>query len=99
MAAQIKYDFTASMWQEDAPGAWVFVTLPTAISTEIRENLKWQEEGWGRMKAAVKIGETTWKTAIWYDSKQKTYLLPIKASIRKKAGLKLDELVAVSLFI
>jgi hypothetical protein len=44
---------------------WHFVSLPIEISTEIRENLKWQEEGWGRLKATAKIGNSEWETAIW----------------------------------
>lgn len=87
MNGKIKYEFTAKMWQHSTPSGWHFVSLPTEISNEIRENLKWQEEGWGRLKATVKIGNSQWETAIWYDTKHKTYLLPLKADIRKKENL------------
>lgn len=59
-------------------GQLVFCFLPFDFSKEIRENLQSEEEGWGRLKATAKIGITEWKTAIWYDTKLKTYLLPIK---------------------
>jgi hypothetical protein len=36
------------------------------------------------MKATAKIGNTEWRTAIWFDTKTGTYLMPIKAEIRKK---------------
>jgi len=62
----------------------VFISLPISVSTEIRANLKWQEEGWGRLKVSAKIGNSEWNTAIWFDTKKETYLLPIKAEIRKK---------------
>ena len=39
------------------------------------------------MKALAKIGSTEWKTAIWYDTKHKAYLLPSKADVRKKEKL------------
>ena len=91
MNGKIKYEFTAKMWQHSRPNGWHFVSLPAEISTEIRENLKWQEEGWGRLKATVKIGNSQWETAIWFDTKHKTYLLPLKADIRKKENIATDK--------
>ena len=32
----------------------------------------------------AKTGNTQWETAIWFDTKLDTYLLPLKAEIRKK---------------
>jgi hypothetical protein len=84
MNCKIKYEFVAKIWQHSGQSGWYFVSLPTEISIEIRENLKWQEEGWGRLKATAQIENSQWETAIWFDSKHNTYLLPIKAEIRKK---------------
>jgi hypothetical protein len=89
MHGKIKYEFTAKVWQHPGPGGWHFISLPSEIAREIRENLKWQEEGWGRMKATAQSGDCIWDTAIWYDKKHQTYLLPVKAAIRKK--LKMDK--------
>ena len=87
------------MWQHSAPGGWFFVSLPKEISTEIRENLQWQEEGWGRMKASARVQDITWDTAIWFDKKKDTYLLPIKADIRKKAKLIPESMLSVDIYI
>ena len=97
MTAKIKYEFTAKMWQYSSPMAWYFVSLPTDISAEIRANMKWMEEGWGRLKAAAKIANTLWETAIWFDTRHNTYLLPIKAEVRKKE--KLDMLKDINIII
>ncbi len=80
----IKYEFSAEVWQHTSPGGWHFVTLPAPISEEIRKNLQWQEEGWGRLKAVAKTGSSEWETAIWYDTVHGAYLLPLKVSVRKK---------------
>lgn len=69
------------------------------MSQEIRTNLKWQEEGWGRMKAQARIDQLEWDTAIWYDSKRETYLLPLKANIRQKLKLKIDQQLTISICI
>jgi hypothetical protein len=95
----IKYTFSAKIWQYEGPNGWYFVSLPLDISKEIRENLKWQEEGWGRLKATAQIENQEWKTAIWFDTKQNTYLLPLKAAIRTKCKLEKDQEITVSIFV
>jgi hypothetical protein len=86
-AIKIKYEFTSTVWKYNSPVGWHFVSLPEKLAKEIRTNLKWQEEGWGRLKAVAKIGNSEWETAIWFDTKRKTYLLPLKAEIRKKEDI------------
>ncbi len=87
------------MWKHESPGGWHFVSLPKNISNEIRENLGWQEEGWGRMKARVQIDEQKWDTAIWFDTKRETYILPIKAHIRNKINLNTDTNINIYLWV
>lgn len=99
MQAKINYKFSAKLWKDSTSGGWVFVSLPKNISKEIRKNLKWQEEDWGRMKAVATINNLEWSTAIWFDTKSNTYLLPVKAEIRKKAYLKLDSIIHINISI
>ena len=99
MQAKIQYCFSSKMWQHSSPGGWFFIAFPKDISVEIRENLQWQEEGWGRMKATAAIGDWKWDTSIWFDKKMNTYLLPIKSEIRKKAKLQLDEIININIWI
>lgn len=86
-AASIPYAFEAKPWQYSGKGAWIFVTVPDEISAEIRSYMSRMEQGWGRLPVHAKIGSSSWKTAIWWDSKHKAYLLPIKAEIRKKEAV------------
>ena len=100
MNGKIKYQFTSPVWQYPSPkGGWYFVSLPIAISNEIRENFKKQEEGWGRLKITAKINSTEWKTALWFDTKLKTYLLPLKAEIRKKEHLENKKYIETIIWI
>ena len=99
MNGKIKYEFSAKTWQHSSPGGWYFVSLPAKIASEIRENLKWQEEGWGRLKATAKIGNSEWETAIWFDTRHNTYLLPLKAEIRKKEKIELNKVIKTSIWI
>jgi hypothetical protein len=99
MNVKIKYEFSAKIWQYQASGSWYFVSLPNELSAEIRNHAKWQEQGWGRLKATAKIGANQWETAIWYDTKHLTYLLPVKAEIRKKENIEKDSLINCTIWI
>ena len=97
----IKYELTAKPFLlpgDDACG-WHFVSFPKDLAKEIRGNHKWQEEGWGRMKAIVKLGGSEWKTSIWFDTKHDTYLLPLKAEIRRKEKIILDKDVEITIWV
>lgn len=95
----VKYEFTAEPWQYATSGGWHFVSLPKELSVEIRNHFKREEEGWGRLKATVNIGNSEWKTAIWFDTKMNAYLLPLKAEIWKKENLSIGEKVNVTVWI
>ncbi|HEU5165048.1 MAG TPA: DUF1905 domain-containing protein [Chitinophagaceae bacterium] len=96
----IKYKFTAKPWQYSGPGGgWHFVSLPVELAKKIRNALKSEEEAWGRLKATAKIGNSEWSTAIWFDTKRNTYLLPLKSEIRKKENLSGDKVVETVLWI
>jgi hypothetical protein len=95
----IKYEFSGRTWQHASPGGWFFISLPKKTSAEIRSMLKSREEGWGRMKAVAKIGNTEWETAIWFDTKEETYLLPLMAAIRKKENIKAATRIQVVLWL
>ncbi|MBY5951613.1 DUF1905 domain-containing protein [Algoriphagus marincola] len=95
MQGKIRYDFSAQVWKSPGMGGWVFVSLPQDLSQEIREHLSWQEEGWGRMKAKAEIKGFEWDTAIWFDKKHDTYLLPLKADIRKKTQVNVGDTISL----
>ena len=99
MIEKIKYEFSAKVWRYSPSNGWYFISLPTEIANEIRENLKWQEEGWGRLKATAKIGNSEWETAIWFDTKYKTYLLPLKSEIRKKENIESEKNIQAIVWI
>ena len=97
MSGKIKFEFTSAVWQYSSPGGWYFISVPKKLSKEMRDYFKDEEEGWGRLKAIAKIGNTEWETAIWFDTKASAYLLPLKSEIRKKekliAGKKIEAIL------
>ncbi|MEO8239414.1 MAG: DUF1905 domain-containing protein [Flavobacterium sp.] len=99
MSGKIKYEFSEKSWQHSSPGGWYFVSLPKEMSKEIRGMLRSEEEGWGRLKAVAKIGNSEWKTAIWFDSKKEIYLLPLKAEIRRKENIEDGKQIEVFIWL
>jgi len=97
----LKYEFTgkANLYQEGDVGSWHFVFFPKDLAKEIRGNHKWQEEGWGRMKATVRVGTTEWRTSVWFDTKNDTYLLPVKKEIRRKENIEIAQDVDVAIWV
>lgn len=94
-----QYSFRAKVWKYKGHAGWYFVTLPKSLSVKIRKNHLGSEEGWGRLKSKARIGKTLWDTAIWYDSKHGSYLLPIKAQVRKAQVIGSTTVVQVYLMI
>ncbi len=99
MTGKVKYEFNAILWQHSVTGGWHFLSLPEKTSEEIRTLFKSSEEGWGRLKATAKIGASEWNTAIWFDTKRNTYLLPIKAAIRIKENLEIESEIVVNIWV
>lgn len=64
-------------------GGWRFLPLPKKNAEEIRKKFGKMAKGWGSLPVAVTIGTTAWNTSIFPDKKSNTYLLPLKAQIRK----------------
>ncbi len=96
---QRKYSFKGTVWKHKGTAGWYFVTLPLKLSKTIRRSHGFSEEGWGRLKAHASVNDCQWQTAIWFDSKFGSYLLPIKASVRKAEKIKGGESIFVTLLL
>jgi hypothetical protein len=81
----------AKVWRYPGPGGWRFVSLSKKDSKALRtlaKNSPRKRGAWGYIKVQVKIGKSTWYTGVWPQPKAEIYLLPLKAEIRKKEGIK-----------
>lgn len=67
--------------------AWHFLGVDKKHSAEIKAAHASVRHGFGSVPVTVTLGKTTWKTSIFPDSKSGTYLLPLKAAVRKAEGV------------
>jgi hypothetical protein len=93
-----RYDFDAQLWESDAMGAWVFVTVPGDISDDIRIE-SGPPSGFGSVRVAVTIGTTTWRTSVFPDKSEDAYILPVKRAVRRAEGLEPGDVARVSLLL
>jgi hypothetical protein len=91
------YTIKAKIWlYPGESGNWHFLTVPKKESLNIKAKYGAIARGWGSLPVSVTIGKTTWKTSIFPDNKSGTYILPLKAAVRKKEGVFEGDTVAFS---
>jgi hypothetical protein len=93
------YLFTATLWLYPGHAGWVFATVPKKETARIKEQTKGLKRGWGSVPVSVTLGKTTWNTSIFPDNRSGTYLLPVKALVRKKEEVMEDDAVVISISI
>ncbi len=88
-------EFTGEIWFWKGPAPWFFVTVPAKESSDLKAISGLVTYGWGVIPVHVRIGGTEWQTSLF--PKDDSYLVPIKASVRKAENLELGDTVTVQL--
>ncbi len=91
------FTFQAELWLHNA-GTWVFVTVPEDESDEIHEVAP-HPGGFGSVRVEVQIGDTTWRTSVFPDSKIGCFVLPIKKAVRKAEGIDIGDTAELELTV
>ncbi len=84
------------IWKGEAAGRWYFVTVPEEQSDEIRAHALGSPRGFGSVRVECSIGDVRWRTSL-FPQKSGGYLLPVKAEVRRKAGIAAGDAVTVRL--
>ena len=84
------------VWKGEGAGQWHFLTVPEEQSGAIRAHAFGSPRGFGSVRVEATVGGVTWRTSV-FPASDGGYLLPIKAAVRKQAGLVVGEDVTVRL--
>jgi hypothetical protein len=88
---------TAPIWLwSEGKGSWHFLTIPADAAVEIRLESTAIRRGFGSVRVEARINGVAWRTSI-FPQKDGGYLLPVKAEIRRRAGIAAGDEVAVEL--
>ena len=87
--------FSGPVWIAPGDGAWHFVTVPEEQAEIIRLQ-SGPRVGFGSVKVEAKIGDSTWSTSVFPDTRL-TYVLPLKKSVRHDEGILAGDVVDVRL--
>ena len=89
----MEFSFSATVWEWRGPAPYHFVSVPSAIASEIKELASAVTYGWGMIPVLGKIGTTTFSTSLW--AKNGTYAVPLKDAVRKAEGISIGDMVSV----
>lgn len=93
-----EFSFRARVWMyPGATASWHFLSVPEKTSMTIKKQFGTYAKGWGSLPVDVTIGKTSWKTSLFPDTKRKAYLLPLKAAVRKREDMDVNDLVEVTI--
>ncbi|MCA1440834.1 DUF1905 domain-containing protein [Ensifer sp. IC4062] len=93
------FELEAELWLYPGKGGWHFVTLPTEVARQIRFTAEPKKRGWGSEAVIARIGKTEWMTSIFPDKASGSFLLPVKAEVRRRENLATGETVRVNLIL
>lgn len=86
----------AKIWLWSENGAWHFVTIPKPVASGIRALSEGMRSPSGSVRVVVAIKGVTWKTSL-FPTKERTYILPIKAEVRRKAKVAAGDTVSLKI--
>lgn len=77
---------------------WFFVALPVELSEMIRE-IPRPPRGFGSIPVTARIGDFEWRTSIFPDSAQGTFVLPLKKAARDAGALAEGDVAVLALIL
>jgi hypothetical protein len=91
------YTVLAKVWLYPGKAGWHFVSIPPNTTQDIDFYFGHAKKGWSSLPVTITVGATTWTTSIFADKKTGTYLLPVKADVRKAEGINVADEISVQL--
>ena len=93
------YEVTTEVQRYPGVAGWHYVTLPADVVDDIRERFGHSARAFGSLAVSAEIGHSEWTTSLFFDNNTSTYLLPLKADIRKREDVAEGDTVSVRLAV
>jgi len=95
--APIRFTFQANVIYWRGPSPYFFVAVPPREVLELRHVAKAVSYGWGMIPVEARIGDVAFTTSLF--PKDETYLLPLKAAVRRKADITAGDVILVEMTV
>ncbi|MEI6418957.1 MAG: DUF1905 domain-containing protein [Sphingomonadales bacterium] len=82
-----------------ATSAWHFITITGPAADGLRAAAPGRSAAWGSVYVTVRLGDIEWQTSAFPSKDVGGYLLPMKAAVRKKAGVAEGDMVTVTVSV
>lgn len=86
------------VWSTEA-GSWHFVPISKKVGQMIKDKFAKNSRGFGSLPVEVTIGKTVWKTSIFPEKTSGSYILPVKAMVRKAEKIEAGDEIEFSVTI
>lgn len=80
------YSFETEIWRSQGTGGWFFVTVPVEVADGLRA-LSGPRAGFGSLRVRAEIGGQAWDTSVFPDARSRSFLLPLKAQVRRRVSV------------
>ena len=78
-------------------GAWYFLTVPADQAVAVRAHgFSAERRGFGSVRVEATVSSVTWRTSV-FQQVDGGYILPVKAEVRRRAGIAAGDIVTVEL--
>ena len=79
--------FSGELWKYGGESSWWFISLPMEDSNDLEQFCSHRKRNFGSIRVTATIGQTSWQTSVFRDTKSNAYLLPVKATVRAREKL------------
>ena len=93
----VRFGFEAEVIYWRGPSPFFFAPIPPRHVAELRRVSKLVTYGWGMIPVEATINAVTFSTSLY--PKDETYLLPLKAEVRRKSDITAGDAISVEMTI
>jgi hypothetical protein len=93
----VEFRFETHVIHWRGPSPFFFAPIPLKYVEELRQVSRIVTYGWGMIPVVTQIGDFAFNTSLF--PKGETYLLPLKADVRRKTNITVGDLIAVEMTV